>query len=76
MQTTKLIRDGQNQAVRLPKEFQFSGKEVFIKRLGSAIILLPKGITWDEHLQQVTGFGLDFLKERTPRKKRTGSSSK
>lgn len=76
MQTTKLIRDGEKQTVCLPKEFQFSGKEVLIKRRGSAVILLPKGMTWGQHLQEVTGFDLGFLKERTPPKKRTRSSSK
>jgi antitoxin VapB len=76
MQTTKLILDGENQTVSLPKEFQFSGREVLIKRMGSAVILLPKGTTWGEHLQEVTGFGLDFLKERTPPKKRARASAK
>jgi antitoxin VapB len=76
MQTTKLIRDGEKQAVCLPKEFQFSGKEVLIKRRGSAVILLPKGMTWGQHLQEVTGFDLGFLKERTSPKKRTRSISK
>jgi antitoxin VapB len=76
MQTTKLIRDGEKQVVSLPKEFQFSGKEVLIKRMGSAVILLPKGKTWDEHLQEVTGFDLGFLKERTPPRRRARSNSK
>ena len=30
------------QAVRLPKEFRFEGDEVIIKKVGSAVILLPK----------------------------------
>jgi antitoxin VapB len=43
-QTTeaKVFMSGRSQAVRLPLEFRFSGKSVYIKRLGDAIVLLPK----------------------------------
>jgi antitoxin VapB len=64
MQTAKLIRDGQDQAVRLPREFHFSGREVLIKRMGSAVVLLPKGQTWDTLVQSRAGFRPDFLKHR------------
>ena len=37
MKTAKLFRNGQSQAVRLPKEFRFEGDEVFIKKSGSAV---------------------------------------
>jgi antitoxin VapB len=43
MQTAKLFKNGQSQAVRLPKEFRFEGDEVLIKREGEAVILLPCG---------------------------------
>ena len=32
MQTAKIFINGRSQAVRLPKEFRFSGKDVFIKK--------------------------------------------
>ncbi len=41
MKTTKLFQNGQSQAVRLPKEFRFEGSEVYIKKSGNVIILLP-----------------------------------
>ena len=41
MKTAKLFRNGQSQAVRLPKEFRFEGEFVYIKRSGNAIVLLP-----------------------------------
>ena len=31
-QTAKLFRNGRSQAVRLPAEFRFEGKEVYIRR--------------------------------------------
>jgi antitoxin VapB len=37
----KLFSHGGSQAVRLPKEFRFEGKEVSIRRQGEAVILEP-----------------------------------
>jgi antitoxin VapB len=42
MQTARLFINGNSQAVRLPKEFRFEGDEVVIKKVGNAVILLPK----------------------------------
>jgi len=41
MATAKLFENGSSQAVRLPKEFRFLGKEVLIRRVGDAVILEP-----------------------------------
>jgi len=57
MKTAKIFQNGQSQAVRLPKEFRFNGKEVFIKRLGNAVILLPAEDWWGK-------FTADFMNER------------
>lgn len=49
MQTisTKLFKNGQSQAVRIPKPFQFVGiDEVVIRRQGNAVIITPKRKTW------------------------------
>jgi antitoxin VapB len=40
----KLFWSGRSQAVRLPKEFRFEGKEVRIRRRGSAVILEPVAV--------------------------------
>ncbi|MDT9191068.1 MULTISPECIES: antitoxin [unclassified Limnospira] len=37
---------GNSQAVLLPKSYRFSGDEVVIKRLGNAVVLLPKENPW------------------------------
>jgi antitoxin VapB len=47
MKSAKLFKNGESQAVRLPKEFRFSGDEVFIKRVGNAVVLLPKARSWE-----------------------------
>src|SRR6266702_4031175 len=46
-ETAKLFKNGESQAVRLPKEFRFPGKDVLIKRVGSADVLLPKARSWE-----------------------------
>lgn len=39
--TAKLFTHGRSQAVRLPKEFRFDGKEVRVTRIGDKVILEP-----------------------------------
>jgi antitoxin VapB len=39
--TAKLFMHGRSQAVRLPKEFHFEGKEVRVSRVGDKVILEP-----------------------------------
>jgi antitoxin VapB len=39
--TAKLFMHGRSQAVRLPKEFRFTGKEVGVSREGAKVILEP-----------------------------------
>jgi antitoxin VapB len=38
--TAKLSKNGDSQAVRLPKEFRFDGTEMLIQRVGEAVVLL------------------------------------
>jgi antitoxin VapB len=45
--TAKLFMHGRSQAVRLPKEFRLPGKEVRVRRVGSAVVLEPIGEPFD-----------------------------
>lgn len=47
METTKLFMSGRSQAVRLPKAFRLEGKEVFIKRVGNTLVLIPESASWE-----------------------------
>ncbi|MDB6102769.1 MAG: antitoxin, AbrB family [Gammaproteobacteria bacterium] len=69
LKTAKLFKNGESQAVRLPKEFRFNGDEVFIKRVGSAVILLPKAKSWDTLLASLAKFPSDFMTDREQPKK-------
>lgn len=64
MKTAKLFKNGDSQAVRLPKEFRFEGKEVLIKRMGSAVVLLPKAKSWDTLIASLAKFPPDFMNDR------------
>ena len=46
MNIAKIFWAGQSQAVRLPKEFQFSSDQVCIRREGDAVILEPVFSDW------------------------------
>jgi antitoxin VapB len=50
--TAKVFKNNRSQAVRLPKEFQFDTKEVFIRREGDEVILSPRPAHWDAYLDE------------------------
>ncbi len=64
MDTAKLFKSGRSQAVRLPKEFRFEGEEVFIKKVGEAVVLLPREDAWRTLYESVGDFSEDFMAER------------
>ena len=64
MKTAKLFQNGQSQAVRLPKEFRFEGEEVFIKKTGNVVVLIPIAHSWDSLLGSLNKFPPDFMSER------------
>ena len=64
MQTAKLFANGQSQAVRLPKEYRFSGDEVYIKKVGDTVMLFPKEQTWEVFLNGLNNFTADLFEER------------
>lgn len=64
MDTAKLFKSGRSQAVRLPKEFRFDGQEVYIKRVGDAVVLLPHEDSWRTLYESLDGFSEDFMHDR------------
>ncbi len=64
MRTAALFVNGKNQAVRLPKEFEFDGvTEVEICKEGESIVLTPKRKSWAS-FAEVEKTDPDFLAER------------
>ena len=64
MQTAKIFINGRSQAIRLPKDFRFSGNDVFIKKFGKMVILLPKNDPWSTLVNSLDQFTDDFMETR------------
>lgn len=64
MNTAKIFKSGNSQAVRLPKDFQLEGNEVYIKRVGKNIILTSKDDPWAGLIDSLSLFSDDFMTER------------
>lgn len=64
MRTAKVFSNGRSQAVRLPKEFRFEGDEVYIKRVGNAVVLLPRHDSWQGLYESLEFFSEDFMEDR------------
>ncbi|MFC1882438.1 antitoxin [Thermodesulfobacteriota bacterium] len=64
MNTAKLFKNGKSQAVRLPKQFKFMGSEVYIKRIGRNVILIPKDDPWESLMSSLDKFSDDFMADR------------
>ncbi len=64
MRIARLFRNGQSQAVRLPKEFRFEGDFVYVKKSGNGIVLLPAKGIWAALVESLDKFSDDFMAER------------
>lgn len=66
--TAKIFMNGRSQAVRLPAEFRFDCKEVFIEREGDRVVLWPKPRNLRKSLveffEKTEPFPDDFLVDR------------
>jgi antitoxin VapB len=48
--TAKIFMNNRSQAVRLPKEFQFTTSEVFIRKQGNEVILSARPEDWSAYI--------------------------
>lgn len=64
MESAKLFMNGRSEAVRLPKNYRFGSNEVYIKKIGDIVLLVPKDKTWDVFLHSLDGFSEDFMQNR------------
>ena len=65
MKTAKIFQNGKSQAVRLPKEFRFDDTEVFIKRSGHVVYLIPRSDSWEILFDSLKKFSKDFMGDRS-----------
>ena len=64
MRIAKLFRNGQSQAVRLPKEFRMEGDTVFIKKMANMVVLIPRKSAWEPLINSLSKFSNDFMSNR------------
>ena len=64
MQTAKIFKNGSSQAIRLPKEYRFSGTDVYIKKFENVVMLIPKDDPWALFVDSLDNFTNDFMAER------------
>lgn len=63
MKIAKIFQNGRSQAVRLPKDFRFDGDEVFVHKVGNAVVLLPVRHGWDTFFQSLEQFSVDYMQD-------------
>ena len=63
MNTAKISKVGNSEAVRLPKGFQLEGNEVYIKRVGRNIIPTSKDAPWAGLINSLDMSSDDFMAE-------------
>ena len=64
MKTAKLFKTGGSQAVRLPKECRFEGTDVHYRKVGSALVLLPRKGSWETLFEACREFSPGFMSQR------------
>ncbi len=64
MQTAKIFKSGNSQAIRLPREFRFDEDDVYIKKIDDLVILFPRKSGWASLLKSLDEFSEDFMQER------------
>ncbi len=64
MKLARVFKNGRSQAVRIPKEFRFETDEVYIKKEGDKVILMPVKKSWSSLLESLDKFSDDFMTER------------
>ncbi|MBF0430639.1 MAG: AbrB/MazE/SpoVT family DNA-binding domain-containing protein, partial [Fibrobacteria bacterium] len=64
MITVKVIKSGNSQAIRLPKQFKLDTDEIIINRIGNVLVMTPKDEPWGLFSQGIKEIGKDFPKAR------------
>lgn len=65
MVSTKLFKNGGNQAVRIPKRWSFDCDAVTMTRQGDTLVIRPKKDDWSELEDLASEFGADFMLRET-----------
>ncbi len=64
VQTSKIKNDEGHQAIRIPDNFRLEGEEVYIKKIGNALYILPLNKPWQTLFDSLDKFTPDFMESR------------
>jgi len=63
MQTVKVFKSGNSQAIRIPKEYTVDDTELFIQKIGNSLILTSKDDLWSSFRNSINEFSDDLFSE-------------
>jgi antitoxin VapB len=63
MHTVKVFKSGNSQAIRIPKEYSVNESELYIQKIGNAIILTSKHDPWSSFKNSLNKFSDDIFEE-------------
>jgi antitoxin VapB len=65
MKTATVVSQAHGQTICLPEEFRLDGDEVFVKKVGRSIMLIPKQVDpWRSLADSLEQFSEDFMQDR------------
>lgn len=64
MTVTKVFRNGNSQALRIPQEMRTTEKEFYIAKVGNAYIAYPADDPWMPTRLAIGTFSDDFMEDR------------
>ena len=53
-----------NQAIRIPKQMKIEDDKVYLKKVGSALYIIPYHKPWQNLFESLNSFTPDFMNER------------
>jgi len=65
MTTTRVFKNGNSQAIRIPQEMRTDKKEFFIRKIGDIFIAYPTDDPWAPARHAVGSFPDDFMNGRS-----------
>ncbi len=64
MNTAKICNTREGQTIRLPEGLKLEGNEVFVKKIGRNILLIPTDDPWEALVSSLDQFSEDFMNDR------------
>jgi antitoxin VapB len=65
MKVATIFKNGRStQAIRIPKEYRLSAKEVWVEKVGNSLLITPKPTSWDDFFTSPLRLSDDFSMER------------